>query len=51
MVVVRARRSLHCKRSLKTSLAMDTHVSGASHNHDPDRASVCVTKAKANLKY
>ena len=43
-------RSLHCKGSLKTSLAMDTPVSGASHNHDPDRGSVCVTKAKANLK-
>jgi len=42
--------SLHCKGSLKTSLAMDTLVSGASHNHDPDPTSVCVTKAKANLK-
>jgi len=29
---------------------MDTPVSGASHNHDPDQGSVCVTKAKANLK-
>ena len=29
---------------------MDTPVSGASHNHDPDQASVCVTRAKANLK-
>ena len=27
-----------------------TPVFGAPHNHDPDRASVCVTKAKANLK-
>ena len=29
---------------------MDTPVSGASHNHDPNLASVWVTKAKANLK-
>ena len=43
-------RSLQCKGNLKTSLAMDTPVSGASHNHDPDQGSVCVTKAKANLK-
>ena len=43
-------RSLHCKGSLKTSLTLDTPVSGASHNHDSDPASVCVTKAKANLK-
>jgi len=39
--------SLHCKGSLETSLALDTPVSGASHNHDPDPATACVTKAKA----
>ena len=31
--------------SLTTSLALDRPVSGASHNHDPDPDSVCVTKA------
>jgi hypothetical protein len=39
----------HCKWSLKTFLALDKPVSDASHNHEPDPASVCVTKANPNL--
>ena len=50
MMVVRARPFTPLQRKSETSLAMDTPVSGASHNHDPDRGSVRVTKAKANLK-
>jgi len=37
------------QRSLKTSLALDTPVSGASHNYDPDPASICVIKVKADF--
>jgi len=32
-------------------MSLDTPVSGAFHSHDPDPASVCVTKPKTNLKY
>ena len=39
----------HCKWSLKTFLALDKPASDASHNHEPDPASVCVTKANPNL--
>jgi len=44
-------RSLHCKGSLKPSLALGVPVSAASHSHGPNLASDCVTKPKASIKY